>query len=401
MRTRTRRIAATTTLLLALGASACSSSSKQSQSTASTATTVHGATTPPGATTPGATTTAAPYAAAGPYAVGYTTLRLPDGRRAVVWYPAAKNSTAGLTRESIDIASLLSPALQAKIPAKDRVLYPANAYLNAPPAPPGHFPVVIFSHGFAGYPEQSVTLTTHLASWGFVVAAPDHVERSLDGLLGTAATGVAKSNDVAVLKSTLDTLEKSAAGTGVLHGMIDPAKVVAGGHSAGAGAAYAFASADPRVKAWISYSVGFGGQAGAAPAAPAKPGMVMLGTTDGIIAPAKSESVYGRMQTPKYLVRIDNAGHLVFSDICLIGRSAGGITGIARAINLPIPASLLKLGSDGCESTHPPVEKAFPAIDDLSVAFYRWALGIDATPQGLSTDAVANLGAKVSVDHAG
>ena len=157
----------------------------------------------------------------------------------------------------------------------------------------------------------------------------------------------------------------------MLHGLANANEVVTSGHSAGAGAAYSFASADPRVKAWISYSVGFGGRGGPAPTAPKKPGMVMLGTTDGIAPPAASVKVYGGMHSPKYLVKVERAGHLQFTDICLIGRSAGGITGIAKALKLPIPASLLKLGSDGCTKTHPPVEKAFPAIDQLTVAFFR------------------------------
>ena len=193
-----------------------------------------------------------------------------------------------------------------------------------------------------------------------MVAAPDHVERSLDGLLGTAAKGVPKMTDLAVLQATLDLVVKASNAPGSLHGLVDPNRVVAAGHSAGAGAAYAFASADPRVKAWISYSVGFGGQAGPAPSAPTKPGMVMLGTTDGIIPPAASVKVYAGMHSPKYLVKIAHAGHLVFSDICLIGRSTGGITGIAKAIKLPIPPSLLKLGSDGCTSDHPPVREGVP-----------------------------------------
>ena len=154
------------------------------------------------------------------------------------------------------------------------------------------------------------------------------------------------------------------------------------------------------MKAWISYSVGFGGQAGPAPSAPTKPGMVMLGTTDGIIPPAASVKVYNGMHSPKYLVKIARAGHLQFSDICLIGRSAGGITGIAKALKLPIPAELLKLGSDGCTSDHPRPETAFPAIDQLTVAFFRSALGIDAKPLGLDTRAVAGLGADVTVQHA-
>jgi predicted dienelactone hydrolase len=183
----------------------------------------------------------------------------------------------------------------------------------------------------------------------------------------------------------------------LLHGLANANEVVASGHSAGAGAAYAFASTDPRVKAWISYSVGFGGKGDPAPSAPTKPGMVMLGTTDGIIPPVSSVEVYNGMHSPKYLVKIARAGHLVFSDICLIGRSKGGVIGIAKAIKLPIDPSLYKLGSDGCTSDHPPAEQAFPAIDQLSVAFFRSALHIDPTPVGLDTNAVAGLGATVTV----
>jgi dienelactone hydrolase len=366
-------------------ASACSSSTSDKPAAPATSTT----------TTPASP---APYAKSGPYAVGFTTLYLPDHRRVVVWYPAQEH-TADNAQETLDLGGMLSPALQKMIPAKDRVKYKGNAFEEAPPATEAApYPVVIFSHGFAGYPEQSLDITTHLASWGFVVAAPDHVERSLDGILGTAAQGVPKMDDVAVLQATLDQVERASPGESVLKGMADPERVVTSGHSAGAGAAYRFASADPRVKAWISYSVGLGGRSGPAPAAPKKPGMVMLGTTDTIIPPTASEQVYAGMNTPKYLVRVGKGGHLVFSDICLIGRSSGGITAIAKALKLPIPDELLKLGSDGCTSDHPPVEQAFPAIDQLTVAFFRNALGIDPQPVGLDTQAVSGLGADVTVE---
>ncbi len=382
------RIVAIVSGLAALTTSAaCSSSAKPAANAASTTTTTSTA------------QTSAPYAKPGPYAVGFTTLHLADNRRVVVWYPADPHGTSGHAQETIDLAGMLNPTLQAMVPAKDRVKYRGNAYAGAPPATDAApYPVVIFSHGFAGYPEQSLDITTHLASWGFVVAAPDHVERSLDGILGTAATGVPKTDDVAVLQATLDEVEQRSKTSGALHGLVDPDRVVASGHSAGAGAAYRFAAADPRVQAWISYSVGFGGQGGPQPAPPRKPGMVMLGTKDGIIDPSASEKVFGGMNPPKYLVKVGGAGHLVFSDICLIGRSSGGIVAIAKALKLPIPDELLKLGSDGCTSDHPPVEQAFPAIDQLTVAFFRNALGIDPQPVGLDTQAVSGLGADVTVE---
>jgi predicted dienelactone hydrolase len=343
----------------------------------------------------------APYAKTGPYAVGYTNLRLADGRRVVVWYPAAEGKTAGHAQESIDVASFLTPQLQAKVPATDRVKYLAKAYDRAPAATDhGPYPLVLFSHGYAGFPEQSVSLTTHLASWGFVVAAPDHVERSLDGMLGSAAAGVPARKDPAVLQATLDRVVQASGQAGLLHGLVDAQHVAVTGHSAGAGAAYDLASADPRIKAWISYSVGLGPEDGH-PAVPDKPGMVMLGTADGVIPPTSSEQVYAGMHPPKYLVKVAGAGHLVFSDICLIGTDKGGIVGIAKKLNLGIPESLLKLGSDGCGAKYPDPAKAFPAIDQLSVAFLRNVFGSDATPRGMTTAAVADLGADVTVTHQG
>lgn len=346
----------------------------------------------------------APYARRGPYPVGVTTLRLADGRRVVVWYPAGPHASEGHPRERVDLVGLLSPALQTKVPARDRLTDTADAFEDAPLARSRHgFPLVLFSHGLGGYPEQSLSLTTHLASWGFAVAAPDHVERSLDGLLGNAANGVPPETDTQVLQATIDGVERAASAPGLLRGSIDPAQVAVTGHSSGAAAAYELAGADPRVKAWIGYSIAFGAADDGTPQPPPphQPGMVMTGTADGAQAPSATVAVYRSMRTPKYLVQIGGAGHLVFSDICLVGKGQGGAVAIARALQLPIPENLLKLGTDGCQLPHPPVQQAFPAIDQLSVSFLRWAFGIDHQPVGLSGRAVRGLGATVTVSHRG
>ena len=48
-----------------------------------------------------------------------------------------------------------------------------------PPPLPGPHPLIVFSHGNSGFRRQSTFLTTHLASRGFVVAAPDHTGNTL------------------------------------------------------------------------------------------------------------------------------------------------------------------------------------------------------------------------------
>lgn len=48
------------------------------------------------------------------------------------------------------------------------------AVRDLPPADVSAAPLVLFSHGLGGFRRQSTFLTTHLASHGYVVAAPDH-----------------------------------------------------------------------------------------------------------------------------------------------------------------------------------------------------------------------------------
>ncbi|HEV7719817.1 MAG TPA: dienelactone hydrolase family protein [Iamia sp.] len=315
----------------------------------------------------------------GPHGVGSIDLDL-DGRRVVVWYPAA-DAGAGIDEPTgtFDIASLLSPELQAQVPAEMRIQYPVAAAPGAAPATDdGPYPLVLFSHGFAGFPEQSVSLTTHLASWGYVVAAPDHVERSLGGILGTAAQGVTPSTDPEVLTATADLVALTADDpSSPLDGMVDLERVAVLGHSAGAGAAYRTAATDPRIDAVGAYSLGAGGDEdlGEAPTVPA---LVMLGEADETIPADATREVFATMGTPRSLVEIAGAGHLVFSDLCLIGAEQGGLVGIVESIGLPIPVNLLQLASDGCGDAYPPVEDAYPAIDAVTVAFLGATFGDDA-----------------------
>jgi dienelactone hydrolase len=321
---------------------------------------------------PATTTSAAPapdrFTERGPYAVGSGSLTLPDGRRVVVWYPADPDAPASAPSDVFDIAALLSPELQAQIPDGARPQHEIDAVADAEPAAgDGPFPLVLFSHGFLGFPEQSADLTTHVASWGFVVAAPDHVERSLGGLLGTAAQGIARSEDVEVLQATIVAVGSSPFGE-----LLDVDALAVIGHSAGALAAYQLAQADDRVDGFVSYA----GAGGAPP--PSAPGMVMLGSADGVVPPDASRELYELLAAPKYEVEIAGAGHLVFSDVCLIGADGGGIIAIADSIGLPIPEDARRLGRDGCGPEATPVVDAFPAINHLTVAFLRRALlGLD------------------------
>jgi hypothetical protein len=94
------------------------------------------------------------------------------------------------------------------------------------------------------------------------------------------------------------------------------------------------------------------------------------------------------MAAPKYLVEVGGAGHLVFSDICLIGGDKGGVIAIADQVGIPVD-QFRQLGTDGCTEEHPPVDDAFPAINDLSVDFLRTSLGQGPTA-GLDDPAIVD-----------
>ncbi len=323
----------------------------------------------------------APYAGFGPYTVGVTTLELGD-RLVEVWYPAARGSEKGSEKESYFIRDWLPPAIDAILPAEANPPFVTDAYRGLPAAD-GRFPLVLFAHGFSGFRDQSTVLTTHLASWGFVVAAPDYLERGLAAALGQRPT--VPRADVEVSRSTVDLLKaEDVRPGGALAGHVSAERVAIFGHSAGGGSAVLFGG-EPDVVTFVPMSAGSRDPLNL----PNKPSLWLTGRTDGVAAVAGVEAAYGAAKTPKRLLIIDDAGHLAPSDLCAIGENGGGIVQIALDAGLPVPDNLKRLGTDGCGPESLPVREGWPVIRHFVTAQMRWAFGIDAEPVGLSQQAGA------------
>jgi dienelactone hydrolase len=314
----------------------------------------------------------------GPYDPGVAFQTTPEGDTLVITYPVDPASTVSKPHYVINLLRWFTGSPTAPIPAGLPTNLPTtlatDAFSNVPIAQSGPFPVVLFSHGYGGYPEQSSFLTDHLATWGFVVVAPDHRSRDLHAVLtGTTGRG---QDDITDLQQALAVVRfMNAAPDDVLSHKLDFSRLATLGHSAGGGAALTFAADSPAVRTYVAL----------APAPGKLPkhkrGLIMQGTSDKVVSPAGTKKLYASLTGPKRLILIDRAGHNVFDDGCTIGAAQGGLVTFVKKLNLP-PA-FVAIATDGCVAPDLYPTKAWPLIDQAVTAELRWGLGIDKTPIGL------------------
>jgi predicted dienelactone hydrolase len=243
--------------------------------------------------------------AAGPYAVGSTdtifvrtssTTGEPRALDTVIWYPAPPNANA-------------SPDFDGGL-------------RDAPLAPGGPFPLLVFSHGSCGLPGQSKFLTARLASYGFVVAAPPHPGNTIfDGASPDRCLNPANLRDPFVnrpddVRFVID--QMLAGGDGRFAGAIDAARIGVFGHSFGGQTALVVAAQDERVRGVLSLAPGGVSIVASLVDRIDVPAMVQGGEIDSI-APfsANQQLAYDHLRAPRFLVEIGDTGHFAFADQCL------------------------------------------------------------------------------------
>jgi dienelactone hydrolase len=327
------------------------------------------------------------YARNGPYPVAMVTLISSSGRTVHVMYPGLPGSEKDQEHASYDLREALrDPAAPALKPDEAQIVT-LPAYLDLPPAE-GPFPVVVFSHGYGAVPLQSSTLVIDLAAWGFVVIAPDHVERNAFAVVkGTAK--VDDRRDAEVLRRSLDLV---AADEG-LRPLLDLDHVAAVGYAQGGATAIA-ALARPEFAAAV-------GWASVAPTSSAangagKPVMLIGARQDFEFGTDVQEQIYAKFTGPKRLVLVGGgAGHATFVDECESLRVSGLL---APGGGEPTGDRLLDLSQNGCHPDEVDPVVAWPTIVHFTVAELRTVFGIDRTPVGLG-DKIASAFEKVPLGY--
>jgi dienelactone hydrolase len=195
------------------------------------------------------------------------------------------------------------------------IRYPARGSraavdIDGAPIAAGHFPLVIFAHGFAVTPYPYRRLLRSWASAGFIVAAP------VFPLENANAPGGPDESDLIHEPRDISFVITQMVRSAAFARSIAPGEIAVSGQSDGAMAAlataYDGAYRDSRVRAAVVLSgaeLPYGGftfpAAGASP-----PLLASQGTADTINLPFHTYQFFNQAPRPKFLLRLLGAHHL-------------------------------------------------------------------------------------------
>ena len=324
----------------------------------------------------------------GPFAVGVTTRSLED-RDVEIWYPVDAAAVEGAPTEIFDALSAFPETLRTIVPPELSGEYDTLAVRDAP-ALADSFPVLIYGHGFGGYRQVATHFTSHLASWGFVVASTDHLERGIAeqtlDLVGGGLFDETNSRPDAAVQDVGDTIDLLSAlnNTGPLAATMNLDQLAISGHSAGAWAAVQAAAAEPdRIDGWISIS---GGTREGLTLT--QPGMVLIGELDAVVLAERSYELFDAAAVPRILINIESAGHNSFTDPCRGITDLGGLVALVGLLG----EEQVKRAEDGCTPGALEPEIAQAVVNHVVVAWLYELFELSAIGNALNEPAIAAIG---------
>ncbi|MCO4746422.1 MAG: dienelactone hydrolase family protein [Proteobacteria bacterium] len=301
-----------------------------------------------------------------------------------IWYPARENTSA--ETEDADFTLFLSDEFFERLGGDVSIpLVPTlgvrDAKIRRGPEP---WPVLVFSHGFAGNRLQSTDLTVHLASRGYVVVAPDHWGRHTSELLPCLFDPALDDCDLSgftgddpapdQIEEALDwVVAANASRKDPFFERLDLERLGLFGHSAGGQTTAAFGDEDERFDVLMP-------MAGSAPVDRDVPTLNMAGTCDGVVTPESIRESHDASTQARWL-SITDAGHHAFSDICLLDLAGLAETHLQGRddVNDTFLDAMLELVADGCPGQAPtldgcdtfsPLEPGFESVRWYGTAWF-------------------------------
>lgn len=328
----------------------------------------------------------------GVYPVGVTTMQFTDYARTdaltkkprslltEIWYPAT-DETQGLPKNRLmdflmrGTDPALPILLQAgfNLDANELDKRFKNTAVRDARIRDGLFPLIVFSHGDGGLRFQNTFLCEHLASHGYIVAAPDHTGNAaityVDGQLVAYDASSRKQAetdrplDIVFLINTFQRLNSGADSRFLAR--IDMEKIAAAGHSFGGYTSTCVAGQDPRIKAILPLA-GVAEDKADCPC----PVMLMLATEDktmGLDGDAQIRKYYDTAKGPRYLVEFKNAGHFSFTEVYQFKPDFGDGVGTGKRL------------ASGESVAYITMDVMYPLVNGYATAFFgKYLKGIDA-----------------------
>ena len=191
------------------------------------------------------------------------------------------------------------------------IWYPAKTAGRDATTLPRAYPLILMAHGFCGSRMNYEYLTTHLASYGFIVAAPDFIGLTRADCSPGPATGSQNDwpFDLSFVCRTLHD-PRGPLARWAEHVRGSPTGLV--GHSLGGFAVVEAAKIDASFTAIAPLAPA---ESGPDPDAVHRPYLVMGGTADVLVSFASlTQPFFDALVAPKFLVRINGGTHSGFRD---------------------------------------------------------------------------------------
>lgn len=174
------------------------------------------------------------------------------------------------------------------------------------------FPMIVFSHGWTASPEIYQNLLKPFARAGYVVVAPAYPLSNTNAPGGPIVTDL--GNQPKDASFVIDRVLAENAGRGWLHGLVDPNRIGADGHSLGAfttfGLVYNSTCGDERIKASVEMSGIAGGCPGQYFTGRNVPLLGIQGDHDELVPYGGGHDSWSKASSPKFFLTILGGKHV-------------------------------------------------------------------------------------------